>query len=85
MAIFIHIVNMPILFTSTALVPGKQMPKWLEGISQWNPLSIVADSFRESLIFNGFYENKIGFVFLLIIAVSLFLTDVFLFKKIKLE
>ena len=29
MAAFVHLVNLPILFTSTALVPVRQMPDWL--------------------------------------------------------
>ena len=85
MGTFIHIVNMPILFTSTALVPGKQMPEWLEGISSWNPLSIVADCFRESLIFNGTCNNTSNLILLFLLAIFLFGVDVISFKKIKIE
>ncbi len=51
MATFVHIVNMPILFTSTALVPNKQMPEWLAHIAHYNPLSLVVDNIRSSLVF----------------------------------
>jgi ABC-2 type transport system permease protein len=51
MAVFVHLVNMPLLFTSTALVPARQMPAWLEGVARWNPLSRVADALREALLF----------------------------------
>ncbi len=50
MAVFVHLVNMPLLFTSTALVPSRQMPAWLEMIAAWNPLTLVADMLRSSLL-----------------------------------
>ena len=50
MGAFIQIVNMPILFTSTALVPQKQMPLWLGHIAHYNPLSLVADMCRRTLL-----------------------------------
>ena len=50
MAVFVHLVNMPLLFTSTALVPSRQMPAWLESIAHWNPLTLVADMLRSALL-----------------------------------
>ncbi len=50
MAAFVHVVNMPLLFTSTALVPSRQMPEWLAAISRWNPVTLVANGLREALI-----------------------------------
>lgn len=50
MAVFIQVLNMPLLFTSTALVPTRQMPEWLAAIARWNPLSLVADALRQGLI-----------------------------------
>jgi ABC-2 type transport system permease protein len=50
MAVFVHIVNIPLLFTSTALVPASQMPTWLETLARWNPLSLVANTLREALL-----------------------------------
>jgi ABC-2 type transport system permease protein len=50
MAVFVHVVNMPLLFTSTALVPSHQMPAWLETLARWNPLSLVANGLREALL-----------------------------------
>ena len=50
MPVFVHVVNMPLLFTSTALVPSHQMPAWLEEIARWNPLSLVANGLREALL-----------------------------------
>lgn len=50
MAVFVHLVNMPLLFTSTALVPSRQMPPWLETIAAWNPLTLVANALREAML-----------------------------------
>ena len=52
MAVFVHVVNMPLLFTSTALVPTRQMPSWLESVAPWNPLTLVADGLRDALFFH---------------------------------
>ena len=50
MAVFVHVLNMPLLFTSTALVPARQMPGWLAAVAQWNPLTLVADALRQALL-----------------------------------
>lgn len=50
MAVFVHVVNMPLLFTSTALVPSRQMPVWLEDIARFNPLSLVASAVRDAIV-----------------------------------
>lgn len=50
MATFVHVVNMPILFTSTALVPDKQMPDWLATLARVNPLTLTVNPLRQSLL-----------------------------------
>ena len=51
MGAFVHLVNMPVLFTSTALVPDRQMPDWLSRISSLNPMTITVDAWRGALLF----------------------------------
>ena len=51
MASFIHLTNMPIFFTSSALVPAKKMPTWLEGVATWNPLSMALEQLRAALVY----------------------------------
>jgi ABC-2 type transport system permease protein len=51
MATFVHLVNMPLLFTSTALVPRRGMPGWLAALSRVNPLTLTADAWRGALLF----------------------------------
>jgi len=53
MAAYVHLVNMPLVFTSTVLVPAKQMPEWLMRAAQWNPLSLLVNFAREVLLIGG--------------------------------
>ena len=50
LATFVHLVNMPLLFTSTALVPRAHMPAWLAVLAEINPLSIVVEVWRGALL-----------------------------------
>ena len=50
MGAFVHLVNMPLLFTSTALVPARHMPDWLAAIARWNPLTLAVDACRGALL-----------------------------------
>jgi len=50
MAAYVHLFNMPLLFTSTALVPSRQMPTWLAGVAAWNPLTLAVDAWRGALL-----------------------------------
>jgi ABC-2 type transport system permease protein len=49
-ATYVHLVNMPLLFTSTALVPTKQMPAWLATLSEGNPLTLTVNACRKALL-----------------------------------
>ncbi|MCG8458808.1 MAG: ABC transporter permease, partial [Holophagales bacterium] len=51
MATFVHLVNMPLLFTSTALVPRRQMPDWLGRVAEHNPLSHAVETVRAPLLY----------------------------------
>jgi ABC-2 type transport system permease protein len=50
MATFVHLVNMPLLFSSTALVPRAHMPGWLAVLASWNPLSVTVEVWRAALL-----------------------------------
>lgn len=71
MAVFVHVVNMPLLFTSTALVPARQMPEWLAEVARWNPLTLVADALRTSLLLDHMPQRRM-LVPLAILAALLF-------------
>lgn len=51
MATFVHLVNMPLLFTSSALVPRQQMPDWLAEVCRFNPLTTTVEALRGALLF----------------------------------
>lgn len=70
MAAFVHVVNMPLLFTSTALVPARQMPGWLAGIASANPLSVAVDSWRGAVL-EGAAGTGAGLALLALLAVVL--------------
>ena len=72
MAVFVHVLNMPLLFTSTALVPTRQMPAWLAGVAQWNPLTLVADALRQGLLFGRMGDVGRMLPPLLVLAMLLF-------------
>lgn len=74
MAVFVHVVNMPLLFTSTALVPDKQMPSWLASLSSYNPLTLTVDAWRGALLHARSPEPSVmawlGFLALALYAVA---------------
>ena len=51
LAAFVHLVNMPVFFTSTALLPRRQMPEWLANVAAYNPLSLAVDAMRDATLF----------------------------------
>jgi ABC-2 type transport system permease protein len=51
MATYVHLVNMPLLFTSAALVPQAHMSGTLAAISAVNPLSLAVNTWRGALVF----------------------------------
>ena len=71
MSTFVHVINMPLLFTSTALVPARQMPEWLQGLVAWNPLTIAVDALRAALLF-GIPPRPEPLVGLALLAAALF-------------
>ncbi|MDA8016033.1 MAG: ABC transporter permease [Thermoanaerobaculia bacterium] len=71
MAVYVHLVNMPMLFTSSALVPTKQMPDWLARIAEWNPLTLTVDALRAGLL-PQFRADRVAPVVLAILAALLF-------------
>jgi ABC-2 type transport system permease protein len=54
MAMFVHLVNLPLLFTSSVLVPERQMPDWLAALARFNPLTVTVDVARNALLFDTY-------------------------------
>ena len=85
MATFVHLVNMPMLFTSTALVPSKQMPEWLATVARFNPLSLVVNNSRTALLLSDTPSLKLSVLPLLIIAILLFILAACTLRSIQFE
>lgn len=82
MAAFVHLVNLPILFTSTALVPVRHMPEWLAAAARWNPLTLAVDAWRGALLL-GEMPSAAGQVLpLAVLAVVLYLVAAREMRKI---
>jgi ABC-2 type transport system permease protein len=75
MATFVHLFNLPIVFTSTALIPNKNLPDWLEWVASYNPLSHLSELLREGVITASFESNVYGSSWIILICLS-FLTFV---------
>ena len=85
MATFVHLINMPMLFTSTALVPSKQMPDWLATIAQYNPLSLVVNISRDAMLFAESPLFKTSLLPLVLIATLIFLLAALTLRSTKLD
>jgi ABC-2 type transport system permease protein len=75
MATFVHLVNMPLLFTSTALVPHREMPGWLAAIARVNPLSLTVEAWRGALLL-GETPSALAVALLALFAAALFVLAV---------
>ncbi len=45
-----NLVNLPLMFTSSAIFPVEQMPEWLQSVAVFNPLTYAADLVRYFLV-----------------------------------
>jgi ABC transporter DrrB family efflux protein len=73
MASFVHLVNMPLLFTSSALVPGRQMPPWLRTVADLNPLSAAVDALRGAMLDSRMPVPGPSLASLIVVSLALFL------------
>ncbi len=74
LATFVHLVNMPLLFTSTALVPRAHMPGWLAEVAAMNPLSIAVELWRGALLSSPVPGLTGKLIYLAVPTVFFFLT-----------
>jgi ABC-2 type transport system permease protein len=47
----INLLNFPLMFTSSALIPIALMPEWLKSVARYNPITFVVDGMRQ-LVFH---------------------------------
>ena len=71
MATFVHLVNMPLRFTSSALEPARQTPDSLAGISRVNPLTLAVDASRDALLLVEFGSLRLAVMLLAAVGIVL--------------
>lgn len=59
----------PLLFLSTAVMPLQLLPKWVQTVAMYNPITYIADALH-SLIITGYNWNAIGTCFLVIAVIG---------------
>lgn len=82
----VNLLNLPLMFASTALFPSDIMPDWLRGIATYNPLSWAANSLRYLMLqgtWNGTIFTDIFYLILfdIIIIVAVFLVSKYGFEE----
>ena len=87
MATFVNLFNLPIIFTSTALIPNKGLPSWLENIAKYNPLSHLSTILRKSIVGVEFESGVAGnsFLILAVLTVLCFTATAVYINKIKYD
>ena len=87
MATFVNLFNLPVIFTSTALIPNKGLPIWLENIAKYNPLSHLSDILRKSIVHADFNSGISGdsFLILAVLAVVCFTATSLYINKIRYD
>ncbi|MEL9998780.1 MAG: ABC transporter permease [Thermoplasmata archaeon] len=63
----VNLLNLPLMFASTAMFPSDIMPNWLKDFASYNPISWAANSLRY-LIIQGSWNNTLINYFLYLIA-----------------
>ncbi|MEM2211390.1 MAG: ABC transporter permease [Nitrososphaerales archaeon] len=71
-AAVVNLLNLPLMFASSALFPIKQMPSWLQMIAKFNPISYASDNIRIFILSNEFNMQILlhNFEFLIIFALT---------------
>jgi ABC-2 type transport system permease protein len=74
----------PLLFISTALVPLKAMPVWMQSVSNYNPISYAVDAVRDLSLPGYFSWNAEAYalVYIALIAIVTMGATLYLFRKV---
>ncbi len=66
-----NLLNLPLIFTSSALLPVRQMPEWLQAVAQFNPITYATDTVRTFVLHSQAgidIATIINFQFLIVFA-----------------
>ena len=77
-----NFINLPLMFSSTALFPNENFPTWMQAISNINPVSF-SSTFGREIIISGSIANAnwLLFFYLLIFATIMLLIGVIVANK----
>ncbi len=77
-----NLLNLPLMFASSALFPIRQMPSWLQTVANLNPISYASDAVRQSLLNGMNLVNSssllLDFQFLIAFSVAFILSSMLL-------
>jgi len=69
----VNLINLPLMFASSALFPLKQMPSWLQEIAKFNPITYAADIVRYNLIGTPISNYLLSWAILIALSLALFI------------
>jgi len=70
----VNLLNLPLMFASSALFPINQMPDWLQSVARFNPISYSSDLFRTFILHShstGLDISKIALNFEVLIGFAI--------------
>jgi len=70
----VNLLNLPLLFSSSALLPVTSMPDWLQAIARINPISKAADVTRTLIVQGSVDFSSMMFDMTYLIAFAAILT-----------
>jgi ABC-2 type transport system permease protein len=81
----VNLLNLPLMFASTAMFPLDIMPDWLKNIASYNPVSWAANSLRYLIIQGSWNSTLFNYIIYLIIFDLVMLLAVFLVSRYSFE
>ncbi|MCE4611012.1 MAG: ABC transporter permease [Desulfurococcales archaeon] len=66
-----NLINLPLMFSSSALFPREQMPEWLQVVARVNPLTYAADLERYLIIGRPVEDPLAYWAYLLAVSITL--------------
>ncbi len=81
----VNLLNLPLMFASTAMFPSDIMPDWLKSVASYNPISWAANSLRYLIIQGSWNGTLINDIVYLIIFDAVMMIFVFIVSKYGFE
>jgi len=81
-----QLLTMPLFFASNAIYPISIMPRWLQVISRWNPLTYEVDALRPLMVIGGVsvYGLTVDLIALLVVLVIFVIIAARLYPRVAM-